>query len=134
MKVAGPLCSLLVLSVLGSAIPSAHSQWFGDSPFPENGQGPRMGSWGVLIDDTAVGRHGLAERSSGRFSITLYKDHAILLDSVTGSTWLLTESDKPGQPLFVWSTIAREPADEIDPLETGNGTTPTPPTHKEPVR
>ena len=100
---------MLVLALLipTTANQSASSQGFG-GPRSQNAISQPSISGFALIDDTQLGRPCTSSGKIGRFSITLCRDYAILLDSMTGSTWLLVPSDAPGQPVFRWIPIPQK--------------------------
>ena len=70
------------------------------------GLGPSPPFHGMpLIDDTK-GRVGTSHVDR-RYSVTLSNGEAILLDSATGNTWLLTSTVKDNNPVFRWVPISR---------------------------
>jgi hypothetical protein len=69
---------------------------------------------GVLINDLDT----RAPRDEGRFRIVTAAGHALLLDSRTGETWVLT-ADPKGKGKFSWIAVPRQRSgDEEKAAET----------------
>ena len=100
---------LTVLVIVVAVVSGARSQTFGP---PGSMPGPgvierRERNHLSLIDDTKV-RFGPSQMDGvGRYSIATFNGSAILLDSATGNTWLLT-SRKDGQPPYHWIPIPKK--------------------------
>lgn len=83
----------------------------------------------ALIDDTDLRRDSARSpelTKLNRFQVVLFNDTAILVDSATGRTWVLTQDQSGEQPSFQWIPIPRR--DE----KTGDDTTTERPLEKPP--
>ncbi len=95
------------LVIVVAVVPSTRSQGLGHRDSMQ-GLGPSPPSYGTpLIDDTK-GRVGASHADTvGRYSIRLFNGEAVLLDSATGNTWLLTSKVEDNKPAFRWVPIPR---------------------------
>lgn len=100
MRTSFTLLTLLVIVV--AFVPWTHSQGIGHP-----GLGPTRPPEIPLIDDTKARAAISHVESVGRYSITMFKGEAILLDSVTGDTWRLTSTDEDDEPAFRWTAIPK---------------------------
>ena len=102
---------LLISAMLlaGVAPFSVMAQGFEPPGVPGVGQ-DRVGL--ALIDDTDVGAKPRSRRDGAqRFRVILLNDNAILLDSVSGNTWVLVHLEGVDQPAFEWRPIRRRDSD-----------------------
>ncbi len=95
------------LVIVVAFAPWTHSQGLGPGDSMQ-GLGPSPPSFKTpLIDDTK-GNLGTSQvKGMGRYSITLFDGEAILLDSATGHTWLLTSKGQDNKPALRWVPIPR---------------------------